>query len=369
MKRIDVEPTSAARQRYWAGDPVADAAILSLQHAAPRGSAPANGDLLAAVEARAAAGDHACRAFVVAVSVPPRWVDPELLAAGQRLGLSLAVPTGMVLLLGGLTEVYGVNKIAGVLGSTGRLDNSTWRRMLETGRFIRDIHRPGALAPGGTGARAIARIRLIHSMVRVRGRDDDLLTQREMAFTLCAHSHVVRRGLGSLGLQLTDFEARAHQHLWRLVGHLMGVDPRLLPNSPASERTLYKRLYPALVDGSSAASQRLVARSIETVAQRSHLPRDLVRASVHRLAGHALASRLGVPSGRRWERWLGAGSKIAALLNRVRRVAPPITRLFAALGHAFANVVVARDPAADEPVGMAAARGCAAASSPTPSEA
>ncbi|MEM6992477.1 MAG: oxygenase MpaB family protein [Myxococcota bacterium] len=343
------------------GDRIADAAVQALLREAPGADAPSRGDLLAAVEALGAAGDPACRAFVVTVSVHPRWVDADLLARGQRVALSLAIPTGIVLLLGGLTEVYGVTPIARVLGKTKRLESSTWRRMLETGRFIRDIHRPGGLAPGGEGARAIARIRLIHAMVRARLEGSrDVVTQQQMAFTLYAHSHVVRTGLSSLGFGLDEDEAQAHQHLWRVVGHMMGVDRRVLPSSPAAEAALYRRLYPAVVDGSCEESQRLVACSIETVRQRARLPRGLVHAIVHRLAGRPLAARLGVPSGGRWARVLAAGTRVARIINRVRKIGP-VRRAFAAMGGLFADRVVAGDPDHAAPVGAAAARGCARA--------
>ncbi len=119
-------------------DPLADAAVASLFASGIRLTKGV--DVLAAVEARAHAGDRACAAFVSATSADPDWVDPALVERGRRVALSLAVPTGIVLLLGGLCEVHSVPSIASVLGATGRLQTRTWLRMLETGRFIRDVH-------------------------------------------------------------------------------------------------------------------------------------------------------------------------------------------------------------------------------------
>ena len=289
--------TSTGRAVAHHGDPLADAALDALL--ARTGDQPA-GDLLAAVEAEAEAGDVACRAFVDAVSVLPSWVEPALIEHGRTLALSLALPTGVVLLLGGLTEVYAVPRIARVLTATGRLKSMTWRRMLETGRFIRDVHGRGGMRAGGDGFRAVVRVRLIHAMVRRRlgsaVPEDTLIDQPEMAFTLCAHSHVVRRGLATLGFRLTDHEQRAHQHLWRLVGHLMGVDPSLLAATPEDEARLYLRLRSELFVGDQSRARELVRHSVGGVAAEARLPQTLVSTMVHRLVGSRLAGELEIPT-------------------------------------------------------------------------
>lgn len=341
------------------GDPIADAAIESvLQHWSGH-SGRVDGDLLAAVERLAERGDHACRAFVCAVFVHPSWVDFDLLQAGQRLGLALAPATGAVLLLGGLMEVYSVPSIADALGATHRLETRTWQRILETGRFIHDIHLCGSLSQTGEGTRSIARIRLVHAMVRTRlkARGRDAITQPEMAFTLCAHSHVVRRGLGELGIVLTDAEARAHQHMWRLVGHIMGVDRHFLPTSPRQEAKLYRTLGPQLRGGDPASGRQLAQSAIETIAEYAHLPTSLVTATVRRLVNRPLCDQLGVAAPSRWGSVIAAGRTVARVVNAVRRTAPFFDRIFATAGHTFANLVLSTDPDRGLPVGAAAARG------------
>lgn len=325
-----------------AGDPIAEAALKALTVARKNGPDESKGDLLEGIERLADQGNPACQAFVAAAFTHPQWLDTELLKAGQHVGLALAAPTGAVLLLSGLLEVFAVGSIAEVLDSTQQLSHRTWQRMLETGRFIRDIHSPGSLAPYGEGLRSMARIRIIHAMVRTRlqAQGREVLTPTEMAFTLCAHSHVVRRGLSSIGIELTSWEARAHQHLWRVVGHFMGMDSRILPRSPQAERGLYERLYPQLVDGPRSSSRRLTMHAVETVAKQAHLPQGLVRATVHRLVGESLATQLGVADGGRWSSVVSATSRVMAALNRVRQIAPLFTRGLASAGHAFANAVL-----------------------------
>lgn len=350
--------TVALESQATSGDRLADAAVIAaLREWAPR-SDGLGGDLLAAVERLAERGEPACAAFVTEVFSAPAWLDPDRLHAGQRLGLALAVPTGAILLLGGLLEVYDVPAIAETLGATRRLQSQTWRRMLETGRFIRDVHLPDALSPDGEGLRAVIRVRLLHAMIRTRlaERGRSVITQKQMAFTLCAHSHVVRRGLARVGVQLRPDEQRAHQHLWRFIGHAMGVEHRWLADSPEHEARLYRRLHEEVCQGRKAQGRALATRAIETVANQAHAPTGLVAALAHRLVEPSVADRLRIPSRRRWTAVLTAASACMRVVNRSRRL-PPLERLCVAGGVTFANLVLATDPGADQPVGAAAACG------------
>lgn len=340
-------------------DPLADAAVASLFASGIR---PTKGiDPLTAVEAHADTGDQACAAFVAATSVLPDWVNPALVERGRRVALSLAVPTGVVLLLGGLCEVHSVSSIASVLGATGRLQTRTWLRMLETGRFIRDVHTRDGLRPHGEGLRAVIRVRLVHAIIRRAlgaGNPEhrSAIDQRELAFTLCAHSHVVRRGLARLGVTMTANEQCAHQHLWRVVGHAMGIEPRLLAHDATAEAALYEQLRTELVGGDDAVSRTLVGTTIKTIAARSHLPHAMVRAVARRLVGRQLAERLEIEPAAGATAVLTAATAIVRGLNALRRAVPLTTLALAPMGKAFADIVVATDPGRSEPVGIAAAR-------------
>ncbi len=348
------------------GDPLADAAIRALRsrRAGGGGGGGARGDLLAAVEAGADAGDDACRAFIDALVQLPAWADPELLEHGRRIALSLGIPSAAVLLLGALTEVYAVPRIARVLSATGRLEKQTWRRVLETAQFIRDVHYDAGWRIDGDAIRAVARVRLIHAMVRARldgsGDGRPLVDQSEMAFTLYAHSHVVRRGLEAIGFPLHENEARAHQHLWRLIGHLLGVDAALLPDSPRAEATAYERLYAKLVDGSTPHSRRLTVRSIENATERGRVPRGLTRAATRRLVGERLADRLAIEPTPVWSVVLRGVIPGMRAINAVRRAAPAMTRAFAAAGRWYGDFILAAEADLHEPTGVAAARASAA---------
>lgn len=304
-------------------------------------------------------GDEACSAFVSAAFSHPAWVDAALLDEGRRLGLALAIPTGAALLFGGLVEVYDIPAIADVLGSTRRLQAQTWTRVLETGRFIRDIHLPGALSPKGEGLRALVRVRLLHAMIRNRlaQRGREVITQEQMAFTMCAHSHVVRRSLARLGVPISPPEARAHQHFWALVGHAMGVESRWLAQSPEEEARLYERLQRNLCRGRKATGRDLTARAIDAIASQARVPRGLAASLAHRLVGPSVADRLRITPQARWTPVLSLVAGCARVANGLRRRAPWGDRVCATGGITFVNLVLAADPGGHQPVGAAATCG------------
>lgn len=334
------------------GDPIADAAVARVL------AEGQTADLVDAVLELAKGGDEACAAFVRHMVSQPDWVDPDLVELGRRVSLASALPIGAVLLLGGLPEVYAVPPIARALSATGRLKNLTWLRMLETGRFVRDVHGDDALTVLGVAARAIAQVRLVHALVRRRVAQrggPTVITQSQLAFVLCAHSHVVRRGLDALGMPLSPREAAAHQHLWRLIGHRMGIED--LPATPEEESRQYARLWLRMVDGTDPACRELTRVGLQTVAHKARVPMGLAGAVARRLLRPTLSVRLGLGKRTGWDRTLELGVPVVRSLHRLARALPGSGSVAVRLGQAIADAVVACDPSSPEPVGVAAARG------------
>ena len=80
---------------------------------------------------------------------------------------------------------------------------------------------------------------------------------------------------------------------------------------------------------------------------------------VHRLVGSRLAGELEIPTRRSWDRVLGSLVGVTRVFDAGRRLLPAFTRALAALGHTFADLVVAADPGIAEPTAVATARDCA----------
>jgi len=344
----------SGRQNHG-GDPLADAAIDRVLDAP--GTQP--GNFVEAVQALAADGDSACAALIEHMTSTPAWVDPALIELGCEVTLAKSAPIGAVLAAGSLPEVYAVPAIARVLTASGRLKTKTWLRIVETGRFLRDVHGHDASQGLGQAARAVAQVRLVHAMVRRKVTErggPPCITQQQMSFVVCAHSHVMRRGLASLGLPLTDRQARAHQHLWRLIGHRMGIEADGLATSPEEEARLYARLWLRMVDGTDAACRELTDVAVRTTAAKARLPQGLAQAIARRLVRPTLATRLQLGRRNGWDRALQLGIPIVRAVHDVGRALPGATRAALWLGRVVADAVVAQDPSRGEPVGVAAGR-------------
>ena len=153
---------------------------------------------------------------------------------------------------------FSAPKITKVLEQSGYLvgpPKLAMRRLFDTGRLMVDAcaNGPDALRAGGAGWRAAVRVRALHAKVRRRllrrgggaepgsggggggggggsgGRWDVEtygvpINQEDMAATLLAFSYNVLVGVEAIrGEELPEAEQEAFLHLWRYMGHLLGV--------------------------------------------------------------------------------------------------------------------------------------------------
>jgi uncharacterized protein (DUF2236 family) len=191
-----------------------------------------------------------------------------------------------------------------VLSLTARLETDPYRRIVETTQMIVDVMAPGGLAPGGRGIRSVQKVRLMHAavrhLIRQRGTWDPArgqpINQEDLAATLLTFSTIVLRSLERLGCDLSDTERVAYYHAWRVVGHVMGIDERLLPGTPEEgerfQHVLERRLYGASPEGQVLT--RALLQLMEHV-----LPGNLFDAMpatlMRHLLGDSTAELLAVP--------------------------------------------------------------------------
>lgn len=220
-------------------DPLADAATAGLGPTRPQ-------QLLQAVEARAAQGHTGARRFLDQTRMLPDWADAQQLERGRRIVVELGTELALVLITGALLEGYASPSLATPLLRTGRLKSDAARRLYETGQMVHNARAPGGLAPDGIGRRTVLQVRLLHSTVRralesrgyVGPDGGRAIHQLDMAHTATAFSHKGPTRLARLGIALTRDELADVQHFWRVVNHLHGVDPALLPETPEQTAAL-----------------------------------------------------------------------------------------------------------------------------------
>jgi ER-bound oxygenase mpaB/B'/Rubber oxygenase, catalytic domain len=189
------------------------------------------------------------RAYLANSQPLPEWADMDKIRRGQQLYETWGVLITLCLFCASLPASYAAAKGVKVLYLTAQLDTNTRRRVMETGQFLMDVLTVGGLDDEhGKGRRTIQRVRLMHGAVRhlilarskrgdppVRGKPPlwhrdwgRPINQEDLAGTREAFSYIVADSLPKLGVRLPDEDVDAYLHLWNVIGHLMGIDDKLL---------------------------------------------------------------------------------------------------------------------------------------------
>lgn len=221
------------------GDPLADGVIRSFAGNGGAGGINAILDQLRRSGGGAAGVPPALAEYLEVSSRLPEWADEAKIRRAQDFFTLHGPLFGVVLLYKSLPILYaGGMGGAQVLAMTGRLTNHYRQRASETLRFILDVMKPGGLSPAGRGVATAQKVRLMHAAIRSYAQDSAPfkahpewgrpINQEELAGTLLAFSSVTLDGLASLGLTAPREEADAYLHLWKVVGHILGIDRRLM---------------------------------------------------------------------------------------------------------------------------------------------
>jgi hypothetical protein len=217
-------------------------APLRLEGDAPMDAATAevagSGREVGAAVLRSSPGDGtACGACLAAASELPDWVDLERVGRGQKVFQRYLPHVSVTLFYLSLVGGFSAAVITKVLFSTGYLASSprlVMRRLLDTGLFLFDVclDGPESLRPGGRGFECCLEVRALHASVRARlaARGWDAaaygvpVNQEDMVVTLLAFSYNVLVGVEFLkGSRVGEDEEGDYLHLWRYLGHLLGV--------------------------------------------------------------------------------------------------------------------------------------------------
>jgi hypothetical protein len=69
------------------------------------------------------------------------------------------------------------------------------------------------------------------------------VNQEDLAFTLLTFSYLIPKGLEKIGCELSLQQKEAFLHLWRVVGHIMGLRDELMTDRWEEAETLYNRIH------------------------------------------------------------------------------------------------------------------------------
>jgi hypothetical protein len=137
-----------------------------------------------------------------------------------------------------LPECYACGNGAEILFKTGRLTQHTRRRIAQTAQFVLDVMSPGGLEQGGRGIATALKVRMMHASIRTyflqevgKGHieyDVDTtgypINQEDLLGTMLSFSYVVIEGISKFGFKISAEEKEAIIHLWKCIGHLIGID-------------------------------------------------------------------------------------------------------------------------------------------------
>ncbi|MEO9326405.1 oxygenase MpaB family protein [Gordonia aurantiaca] len=253
MKRIPTDLVNAdlAVSRYgeagrvwldqmWLADPLADSVAADTH---PGGS------VISLLQTALAHGIDALdeptasmRALFAFLDDEPDWVDHDRMARAADALIVNTAPLGIVLGAASLVRGAGNTIAAKPLAVTGRYVSQPAVRSVEVGEWLSQVITPGGMRRHGAGFAYTVRVRMIHAHVRQmlwrRGDWDENawgvpIPQPYMAFTMAEFGHIAIDAMHTLGVRFTDRELEDIYHLWRYVGHVIGMSPELNPTCEA----------------------------------------------------------------------------------------------------------------------------------------
>ncbi|MGW2660556.1 oxygenase MpaB family protein [Nocardia tengchongensis] len=373
----DIRPTpeqQAAYRRFAKlGDPLADA-LIEMFRRLPTGQGRALFEtaLEHGIEAVPDAPAE-LKAFFAHLDSEPFWLDREKL--DRAAGVSGRVgpwATNLALSMFSLNGGYLASRAGKVLVGTGGLAAEAMapRRVVETATWWVDVTGRGGLERFGPGFKNTVRVRVMHAQVRAgmnRRPDwdheqwDHPINQSLTAGTLMLFSLATIAGCNAVGLTFSKKEKAAVYHQWRYVGHLMGLDPEILP---ADETDTWRLLwlqadYEFLPDEDSRRLSKALVSALGPIygfdgpGLRSRLLRrafTLYSVSYSRiLLGKTNSDFLEMPYSRVFLAAVLATAAINGVLEVPRRLIPGATGLSERVGRRLTERMMARAARANRP--------------------
>jgi hypothetical protein len=224
---------------------------------------------------------EALRRFLDEVTAVPDWVDWDLVEEGAAVQRRLGQNAADVLLQLSLVGGYRFGGPTDLLAATGALTGGALRRLRETQEWTLGLSVPGALRPYAPAWRATVQVRVMHALVNASfadpGRQDrwDIarwglpINQADQAATLGLFDGTLILGCRALGVRIPPSDSRALMHLWRWVGHLLGVQPDFLVDDEWERHRLNYHVLLAQA-GISEAGPRLARAVVAAQAERTY---------------------------------------------------------------------------------------------------
>jgi ER-bound oxygenase mpaB/B'/Rubber oxygenase, catalytic domain len=181
--------------------------------------------------------------FFEQTKILPGWTDQAKIDQGEDVFELYGPEMIMMLFFVSLPYAYATKKGSHVLAITSELTKHVHRRIFRTAQFIMDVMQDGGLGPNGRGIRSTQKVRLLHASIRYYIANQPKwapkwdavwgapINQEDLAGTLMDFTVGVMKGLERFRIRLSQKEAEAYLHCWKVVGYIMGIRPELIPEN------------------------------------------------------------------------------------------------------------------------------------------
>ena len=239
--------TDRADLAGWAlttGDPLADAIVADIHDGHPQVRHTVQLGIRNGLDSLVDPPDSVV-ALLTQTERLPEYADDDLLDHGSAPFYTMPPAVHLISLsAGALIRVYESPSIAAVLATTGRLVDGADRRIRETGKWVATAMLPGSLRVGQPGYVATLQVRVLHAnmrrLVRSRGFDESAygtpINQVDLARTWMDFTVTSLHAEEAMGFGLTTGEAATLYRYWWLLGHLLGIDVRLIEGISTNEQ-------------------------------------------------------------------------------------------------------------------------------------
>ncbi|MBL1078188.1 DUF2236 domain-containing protein [Nocardia sp. 2] len=373
----EIRPTAEQREDYrrftQLGDPLADA-VVEMFRRLPTGQGRRLFEIALerGIDAVPDAPEE-LKTFFAHVDSMPYWLDQDKLEHASRVSgrigpWALSLVLSMMSLNGG----YLASRADKVLVGTGGLSAESMapRRVAETSGWWYDVTSPGGMGRFESGFKNTLRVRIMHAQVRAgmnRRPDwnyadwDQPVNQSLLSGTLLLFSWASIIGCQVLGLQFSKREKESVYHLWRYVGHLIGLDPELLPAQEADAwRLMWLQAdYEFLPDEDSRTLSKALIASFGPVygIDGADLRTRALRYAVTQystsygriMLGRKNSDYLGMPHSRVFMGLVMATAVVNTMIEVPRRIIPGATGVSERAGRRVTTWVIERVTRANNP--------------------
>ncbi|WP_322976369.1 oxygenase MpaB family protein [Acinetobacter pittii] len=180
--------------------------------------------------------------FFSVVDNIPYWVDQKRLDRATRLYKTIG-KEAFTIFLPGLAVSYVAPVANHVLLRSGDLYKKAGKRAVETLNWFNEVTAPNGMSSRfSSGYKACIQIRMVHAHMRKAMKSkndwdfdqwDEPIHQVIYTATILPFALLATLGANILGILSAKQEREDIFHLWRLIAHVVGVHPSLIPTNEA----------------------------------------------------------------------------------------------------------------------------------------